>query len=77
MYTKYGFFAEAHSVFKTLPLQNIVYWTTRISRYARNKWGVDARISYLRVDLDGLSLNSVASIRAIEKGQEMYNSIYK
>ena len=71
MYMKCGFLAEALNVFKRLPLQNIVSWTTLISGYTGNECGEDDLIyrSCRHSEGPGISLNVVASIRIVEKGQ--------
>ena len=85
-YAGNGFFAETLNVFKRLPLQNIVSWTTLILGCVGNGCGEDALICHSCMHSEGISLNVVAfvwvlktcgSIHVVEKGQEVHNNIYK
>ena len=50
---------------------------TLVSGYARNECGEDALICHSHMHSEGIFLNVVGSIRVVEKGQEVHNSICK
>ncbi|KAI5067683.1 hypothetical protein GOP47_0018211 [Adiantum capillus-veneris] len=84
MYAKCGALQKAHQVLLDLPSRNIVTWNALIAGYAQGGHGEQALKCFQQVHLDGLMpdavtytciLKSCGSIGAIEKGEEIHDTI--
>lgn len=84
MYVKCGSLAKAQEVFDTIPVKNVVAWTTLIAGYADHMHEEEALYYFERMHLEGVSPDAVAyvcilkacgSIGAVERGRILHADV--
>ncbi|KAI5056070.1 hypothetical protein GOP47_0029591 [Adiantum capillus-veneris] len=86
MYAKCGVLTKAHQVLEKLPIRDVISWTALIAGYSEHGEGEQALTCFEEMQREGFSPNAVTficslkacgSIRALAKGEEIHNEIFK